>query len=178
MALITRVSRLFRADFHAVLDRIEEPDVLLKQAVREMQEEITLDDQRLKVLHHEQGQLNTRRAELDQSLEQMEQELDVCFNANKEDLARALVKRKLESERLGKLLGQKSETLENQLTNLNKRLTENRSRLDAMQQKVELLDEDHALSQFDDCSTIGELSVQDDDVEVAFLLEKQKRNPS
>lgn len=36
MALINRATRLFRADLHAVLDRIEEPDILLRQAVREM----------------------------------------------------------------------------------------------------------------------------------------------
>ena len=44
MALITRVARLFRADLHAVLDRIEEPDVLLKQAVREMEEELASEE--------------------------------------------------------------------------------------------------------------------------------------
>ena len=38
MALINRMSRLFTADVHAVLDRIEEPDVLLRQAIREMEE--------------------------------------------------------------------------------------------------------------------------------------------
>ena len=32
MALITRMARLFTADVHAVLDRIEEPEVVLKQA--------------------------------------------------------------------------------------------------------------------------------------------------
>ena len=31
MALINRVSRLFTADFNAVLDRIEEPELLLKR---------------------------------------------------------------------------------------------------------------------------------------------------
>ena len=36
MALINRMSRLFTADIHAVLDRIEEPNVLLKHAIREM----------------------------------------------------------------------------------------------------------------------------------------------
>ncbi|MFC1664376.1 PspA/IM30 family protein [Pseudomonadota bacterium] len=178
MALITRVSRLFRADFHAVLDRIEEPDVLLKQAVREMQEDIDRDDQRLKFLDHEQGQSQKRLTELDQSLKQMEQELDVCFNANKEDIARVLVKRKLEAERLRNVLMQKSEVLENQLEELNNRLIENRSRLLAMQQKLELLSKKDALSQFDRCSSYSEFSVQDDDLEVAFLLEKQKRKPS
>jgi len=33
MALITRVSRLFRADVNAVLDHLEEPALLLHQAV-------------------------------------------------------------------------------------------------------------------------------------------------
>ena len=46
MALITRVSRLFQADFHAVLDRIEDPEALLRQAVREMEEELAHDEQR------------------------------------------------------------------------------------------------------------------------------------
>ena len=40
MALINRVSRLFRADFHAVLDQIEEPELLLKQAIRDMEDEL------------------------------------------------------------------------------------------------------------------------------------------
>ena len=46
MALINRMSRLFTADVHAVLDRIEEPDVLLKHAVREMEEELARNEQR------------------------------------------------------------------------------------------------------------------------------------
>ena len=38
MALINRVSRLFKADFNAVLDQIEEPEQLLKQAIRDMED--------------------------------------------------------------------------------------------------------------------------------------------
>ena len=40
MALITRISRLFKADFHAVLDQIEEPEQLLRQAIREMEDDL------------------------------------------------------------------------------------------------------------------------------------------
>ena len=40
MALINRVTRLFKADIHAVLDQIEEPEQLLRQAVRDMEEEL------------------------------------------------------------------------------------------------------------------------------------------
>ena len=47
MTLINRVSRLFRADLHAVLDRVEEPDLLLHQAVREMEDDLAADRRRL-----------------------------------------------------------------------------------------------------------------------------------
>ena len=63
MALITRLSRLFEADFHAVLDRIEEPELQLKQAVREMQFAVDQGRQRIKLLQHEAGQLQARAAE-------------------------------------------------------------------------------------------------------------------
>ena len=100
MALITRVSRLFRADFNAVLDRIEEPDMLLKQAVREMEDELAHDEQRLKAsleLEHERA----RRGALDRTLAGFEQELDVCFASGEEELARGVLRRRLETQRLG-----------------------------------------------------------------------------
>ena len=73
MALINRVTRLFRADLHAVLDRIEEPDALLKQAIREMEEALDHNEQQLKVLSHEMSQLSIRYSELEQNLEDLEQ---------------------------------------------------------------------------------------------------------
>jgi phage shock protein A len=122
MALITRVSRLFRADFHAVLDRIEEPDVLLRQAIREMEEALAGDEQRIRILNHEQGQLLARSRDLDQSLSDIEKELDICFNADKDDLARALIRRKLEAQRLNKHLSRRCETLQQTLTGLQAQL--------------------------------------------------------
>ena len=43
MALIKRVARLFQSDMHAVLDRIEDPESLLKQSIREMEEDLRRD---------------------------------------------------------------------------------------------------------------------------------------
>ena len=68
MALVNRVTRLFKADFHAVLDRIEEPDVLLRQAIREMQDDLAGDEQQLRSLKVEARQLEQREADLQQSL--------------------------------------------------------------------------------------------------------------
>jgi phage shock protein A len=178
MALITRVSRLFQADFHAVLDRIEEPEVLLRQAVREMEEELARDEQRSKVLKHEQGQLIARETELEQSLHEIEEELDVCFESGNDGLARACIKRKLEVQRFGKGLSRKRLALQETLETLNAGLRENRVRLESMQQKAELLAEEITHTRPADNWTIPDITVRDEDVEVAFLREKQQRSRS
>jgi len=177
MALITRVSRLFRADLHAVLDRIEEPDVLLRQAVREMEESVARDEQRVKALLAERGQLEARTKDLDQSLHDIEEELDVCFASAKEDLAKVLIKRRLEAQQLRKLLSRKQQGLDEARATLKTRLEENRSRLDGMRQKAELLEEEER-AEPEDQWRVPEFSVRDEDVEIAFLREQQKRSRS
>ena len=102
MALITRISRLFQADVHAVLDRIEEPVAVLRQAVREMEEALRDDERQLKLLVHEAGQLEKRGDDLKESLLQIEDELEICFYHEKDELARTLIRRKLESEQFQK----------------------------------------------------------------------------
>jgi len=178
MALITRVSRLFRADLHAVLDRIEEPDLLLRQAVREMEDELARDEQRLKTMQLEQAQLGTRCADLDRTLEQIEQELDVCFSSNEQELARAVIKRKLETQRLATLLARRRQLLHETCTALGTQLEENRTRLESMRQKAELLTEEAAAGHAGESWNAGDCAVRQEDVDVAWLREKQKRSGS
>jgi phage shock protein A len=175
MALITRVSRLFQADFHAVLDRIEEPEVLLRQAVREMEEELARDEQRSRILQHEQGQLAARETGLEQSLHEIEEQLDVCFESGNDDLARACIRRKLEAQRYCKDLTRKRQAQQSTLEALDTRLRENRASLDSMRQKAELLAVESAHARPADNWALPEISVRDEDVEVAFLREKQHR---
>jgi phage shock protein A len=178
MALITRFSRLFRADLHAVLDRIEEPDVILRQAVREMEEEIAADEQRHKLLAHEHKQLVTRQSDLQQSISRAQDELAVCLDADNDDLARSLLKRKLEAERLLQFIARQQQALSQRVTELTTRLQQNRARLTAMQQKLELLVSEDRRYAGDESVAAPDFSVRDEDVEVALLREKQKRRPS
>ncbi len=178
MALITRLSRLFQADLHAVLDRIEEPQALLRQAVREMEEELACDEQRVRGLEHELRQLVHRQSENSQLLTDLDDELDVCFDSGKDDLARALIKRKLETVRLKKFLSGRREVQERTLSGLKTRLHEHRTRLESMRQKAELLAEERAADSHGDGWCTPAIAVCDEDVEVAFLREKQKRSQS
>lgn len=175
MALINRMARLFRADMHAVLDRIEEPEALFRQALRDMEEELAGDEQRCKLLAQEHGQLAARQDEVSQALRDIDSELDLCFASAKEDLARTLVKRQLEAQRHAKLLARKRASLDESLAALKTRLEQNRARLDAMRQKSELLAAE-AEPAAEPCWTAADWAVRDEDVEVALLREKQKRS--
>ena len=178
MALITRISRLFRADFNAVLDRIEEPDVLLKQALREMEEDLHSDKQQLKFLEKEYVQLETKTKDIEKSLEQVNQELDICFDSNETELARSQVKRKLEIQRYEKHLKSKLESKSTKIVDLKNRVEENKSRFTVMQQKLELLvDEEPQVDGDMLYSNLNEV-IKDDDIEMAFLREKQARSAS
>jgi phage shock protein A len=176
MALITRISRLFRADLHEVLDRIEEPDVLLRQAVREMGEELAHDEQRIKVLDREHAEMIARQAGIEQSLAEIEEGLDVCFTAGKDELARSLIRRRLEAQRYLEILGSKRSALQETLAGLRDRVGNNRTRLESMRQKAELLTEAGTPDQAGESRLSPDFfSVREEDVEVVFLREQQKR---
>jgi phage shock protein A len=175
MALITRVSRLFQADFHAVLDRIEEPEAILRQAVREMEEELARDEQRSTMLQQEQRQLLSRETGIEQSLQDIEEELGACFAAGNDDLARACIRRRLEARRLARNLSRKRGEIGEMLDALRTRIRENRSRLESMRQKAELLAGESIRTRTAENWNTPEVTVSDEEVEVAFLREKQHR---
>jgi len=173
MTLITRMSRLFRADLHAVLDRIEEPEALLRQAIREMEEALGHDGRLAQALKRQHESLAAHEAELQASLRSLEEEMDLCFSSGEEALARGLVKRKLETERALKAKGLQRKELEAELVDVQARIEENRSRLDSIRQKAEALADlpgDYGTEAVWARPEIGE-----GEVEVAFLREKQKR---
>lgn len=173
MPLISRVSRLFQADLHAVLDRVEEPDSLLRQAVREMEEALARGERRYRVLELETGRVSARRQDLEKSLADLDEQLDLCFESGKDDLARSLVRRKLEVRGLLKVLARRQTEVETDRAGLGARLEEDRARLEATRQKVELLREGPGAAQGD--WELPEVSVRNEDVEVAFLREKNRR---
>jgi phage shock protein A len=174
MALINRMSRLFTADVHAVLDRIEEPDVLLKHAVREMEEELARNDQRARTLEHEQEALGERQQKAAALVNDLGQQLDVCFASRSDDLARKVIKRRLETERLERHVGDRRAALAKELAALRIAIEEQREQLDVMRQKAELL----TASPAGDDLRGGDFVVGESEVEVAFLREQQKRRPS
>jgi len=183
MALINRISRLVKADFHAVLDQIEEPEQLLKQAIRDMEDDLAETGQRIARCEYDQEALAVRRSELESTLASIAGQLDLCFESDKEDLARSLIRKKLEAERILKQLNSSFSANRKYLETQRQTLDENCATLDSLRQKAELFAQRAPAqpdggSDVDDFAWAREMNVGDDEVEIAFLREKSLRGAS
>jgi phage shock protein A len=169
------MSRLFTADVHAVLDRIEEPDVLLKHAIREMEEALALGEQRAHELEHEHERLADRARKIEGALVELDAQLGVAFDSGNDELARKVVKRKLETEKLGKHVAERRAVTSKALDERRRTLDEQREHLDVLRQKAELLTETpHGGDEWGKT----EFTVGDDEIEIALLRERQRRTRS
>jgi len=135
------MSRLFTADVHAVLDRIEEPGRAAQARDTEMEEELAHSEQRVRQLEHERTTLADRHRKVQAVLAELTEQLDVCFANGNDELARKIVKRRLETDRLDKHVAERRTIVDKQLADRRAACDEQREHLDVMRQKAELLAE-------------------------------------
>ncbi len=179
MTLITRLGRLFRADFNAVLDGLEEPTMLLKQAVRDMEEVLNGEDAELARHADEAQRLMLAVDESRGRLATLDEELDLCLAADKEELARDLVRRKLEAARHAALLAERQQALIEIQRRLTARIVEHRQRLDTLRAQAALhhsagtVTREPAAGGWPNTAAISEA-----EIEVALLRERQRRTQS
>ncbi len=180
MAIVSRITRWFTADVHAVLDRLEEPDALLRQAIREMEVALAGQAQQLKALELERELLRRRSSEIDRTLASIREELDLSFAAGNEALVRTCLRRRLEGERLLRQFEQRELALSRQIEQATPALEQQRERLESMRQKAALFDVDIALCADTDGIrwNSADCGVSEADIDLALLREQQARRPT
>ena len=180
MALINRLTRLVKADFHAVLDNLEEPEQVLKQAIRDMEDELADAEQRIILCAKDQETLEQRIRELKRSAEEINTQLDLCFESGKDALAKSMIRKKLEAERILQRLVSKYDGNAKFLSDERKALAENGATLEGLRQKAELFSQRtssrNSFSAFDDVTWLSrDLQVGDEEIEIEFLRLKEAR---
>lgn len=179
MPLINRLSRLVTADFNAVLDRLEEPEILLKQAVRDMEAELAAEERNVKRLEAERERLAARAGEAERAAAEIDEQLDLCFADGNEPLAKKLIARKLRHRRLARRLTADAEAADAGLAERRATLDENRDRLESMRQKAECFDvaeRDEAGARTSGAD--GDWEIGEDEIEAAWLTERARRSAS
>ena len=130
MPILNRVKRLFQADVHAILDVIEEPEAVLKQAIREMQESL---DQKQGQLARSGRMLDSFRnntSSLEREISKVLEDLELCVNNGPEELSRKTIARELALEKHLVAIGQR-------ISELEKLRNEQRSALEIQQSQLE-----------------------------------------
>ncbi|MCZ6667057.1 MAG: hypothetical protein O6932_00080, partial [Gammaproteobacteria bacterium] len=127
---------------------------------------------------HESETLSNLVTDANTKLSAFDEELDICFAAKKEDLARDLIKRKLEVTRQLQSSEKQQAMLQSSIQSLESSIEENLEALENMTQKLDLLVTDiDSSSKYDYLSSVSP-GVRSEEIEIAFLREKQKRTPS
>ena len=176
MTLTNRVTRLFKADMHGLLDRLEEPVVVLKQAVRDMEDEVSEREARISELKAHAARAAQRSEQLTQEAQDLDQKLDLCLGSGKEDLARGVVRKKLESDRLKQGFLVRKSDAEAKMERAERELAECRERLADVKRRMELFVDESSAANSDDREMSRSSAVSDDDVEIALLKEREKRS--
>jgi phage shock protein A len=179
MTLITRITRLFKADLHGILDGLEEPEEVIKQAIRDMEEDIAAQEHHLEELRAALQRLEREAQEMTVAMQEIEPQIALCFAAENESLARNLIRKRLEMIRRAKGIARAQEETRAQSDSLATRIATHKAQLASVVEKLKVYEEtrpsQHWASSL--CAPLqGGSVITDDEVEVAFLEEKRRRS--
>lgn len=171
MALITRLSRLFVADVHDMLDQLEEPGAVLRQAVREMEAEVLNAEQGLRSLRQAREAGGRQLKQLEDELERIAEKVGLAMDAGDAGLARDMLRRRLLAQQHVEKVRSKLDQLKAEISRRSEQLADWQVRLDSARQKLALAAPATEPERPRDCVDL----VSNQDVEVAYLAELKKR---
>src|SRR4029434_6028004 len=141
MTLITRITRLFKADLHGILDGLEEPEEVIKQAIRDMEEDIATQEHRLEELRATLQRLEREAQEATATMQEIEQQIDICFAAENEPLARNLIRKRLDMIRRAKGIARAQEETRAQSDSLATKIATHKAQLARVVEKLKVYEE-------------------------------------
>ena len=175
MALMTRLARLVRADLNAVLDRLEAPELVLAQSVREMEQALDQGRHALTRLDRELARLALRDTALAEEEARTAGALAEGLTEGREALARPLVRRRLETARNRARLQTRRAELTQERVRLAARGASQAARLDDLRARAALYTPDPQRSTDDDRDPLDpawsapDSGVSDAEVELELL---------
>ncbi len=135
MTIIKRLTNLLTADMHAVLDLIEDPVVILKQAIRDMEASIEEQHKSECILKANLNILLMEEQQLNKQTESINLDLEHSFKTNNSKLAKKLIKRKLLLKKYNEIIQQNIHSLNETISHLHKQLIEKNSQCESIKQE-------------------------------------------
>lgn len=115
MAIITRFMRLCKADIHGVMDQLEDRGLLLKQYLRDMEQDLDHKEETFKKIMASRDQAQREYEKYSRESEKLERDLSVAIEKDKDDIARVLIRKLKPLVYHRDELGRHIETLEKEI---------------------------------------------------------------
>jgi len=174
MSIIGRIARLFKADVHSILDSIEDPQAVLTQSLRDMQEGILRHETRVKETSGAKLRCQKRLSDFARTSDELRSQTELCIRNGNDSLARAVIRKRLESETEGTLVAKHLDKLTREEAASQALLQRQREKLSEIREKAALFQHAHA-----DVDAVSEPAEQprpisESDIEVMLLAERER----
>ena len=94
MGVISRLIRLCRADLHGVMDQLEDKGLLLRQHLREMEGSLKHKEAQIEKIAWDCIRIQRELDRRQQEIRDLAQDLEMALRKDKDDIARALIRKR------------------------------------------------------------------------------------
>ena len=169
-----RITRLFKADMHGLLDLLEEPEAVFKQAIRDMESEIEQGRRTLAERRQREERLRHAAIQLENSMRTCDEQIDIAFDAQNDDLARTFIRKKLEADNRLQATARAIANMASETEAMQNQLRDQQAQLDAVLAKMPVCPSEPGRPE-GPAAAAPPSGVAEEDVEAAFLREKRRR---
>jgi phage shock protein A len=135
MALLERVSTLIRANLNELIDKAEHPEIMIKQVILDMENQLLQVKTQVAIAMADQHLLEKKQKDNEDKIAEWNRKAEMAVGKKQDDLARAAIERGLHYKQMTENFRQQVadqtsqvETLKNALNKLTQKLEEARSR--------------------------------------------------
>lgn len=134
MALLERVSTLIRANLNDLIDKAENPEIMIKQIIMDMENQLLQVKTQVAIAIADQHLLEKKQKENEEKISDWNRKAEMAVGKQQDDLARAAIERGLHYKQMSESFRQQVadqtlqvETLKNALNKLQAKLEEARA---------------------------------------------------
>lgn len=115
MGIMNRILRIWKADIHGFMDRLEDQDLLLRQYLREMEQCLQQKEQRINHLAERSRVVQIDLSARENEIEKLENDLKLALHKKNDNIATLLIRKQMvEQEHCAHLQRQQASFLEEQ----------------------------------------------------------------
>ena len=174
MALLERVATLIRANLNDLVDKAENPEIMIKQVILDMQNQLLQVKTQVAISIADQHVLEKKLRENEEAGQQWVRRAEMAVDKKDDSLARAAVERSMSYKQMSESFRQQVEDQKAQVENLKQALLKLQQKLAEAQSKSDMLIAQHRRSRAMGKAQEASAVMGDDSKSAAFDRMKNK----